>query len=173
MPSPTSNTPDVRSPRTDLDVLGEFAQRLDYEAVTFDACDESGRAIYHTNVLMGVGTRFAVVCGEAIADPRHRTAVFGMLAAGGHQIVDITRPQMHAFAGNCLEFASPRGALIVLSNTAWNALNEAQRAMLEGCAEVLRVEIPTIERFGGGGVRCMLAEVHLPRRVGPAGHLVS
>ncbi len=152
------------SPRTDLDVLGEFAQRLDYEAVAFDASDSAGRPIYHTNVLMGIGTRFAVVCGAAIDDPRHRAAVFGMLRAGGHEILDISRQQMHAFAGNCLEFASPRGRLIILSATAWEALEEAQRSTLAGCGEVLRVEIPTIERVGGGGVRCMLADVHLPRR---------
>lgn len=161
------------SARTDLDVLGEFAQRLDYEAVAFDASDGSGLPIYHTNVLMGIGTRFAVVCGAAIADPRHRAAVFGMLTSSGHEIIDISRRQMHAFAGNCLELASPRGQLIILSTTAWDALEEAQRRTLAACGEVLRVEIPTIERFGGGGVRCMLADVHLPRRVGRAGLLVS
>src|SRR5208283_4716668 len=51
------------SPRTDLDALGEFAQQLDYELVTFEALDGSGGAVYHTNVLLAIGARFAVVCG--------------------------------------------------------------------------------------------------------------
>ena len=46
---------------------GEFAQQLDYELVTFEALDASGNPVYHTNVLMAIGARFAVVCGAAIA----------------------------------------------------------------------------------------------------------
>ncbi len=152
------------SPRTDLDVLAEFAQRMDYEAVAFDAADEAGQPIYHTNVLMAVGTRFAVLCGAAMVNPRQRAAVFGKLAASGREIVDISLPQMRAFAGNCLELSPPRGTMIVMSQTAWGALDTAQRRVLAGHGEVLRVEIPTIERYGGGSVRCMLAEVHLPKR---------
>src|SRR5271166_3688803 len=77
------------SPRTDLDVLGEFAQLLDYELMTFDAQD-AGAPIYHTNVLMAVGTRFAVVCGESIGNPQHRDAVCSKLAATGHEIIEIS-----------------------------------------------------------------------------------
>src|SRR5580698_2279413 len=76
------------SPRTDLDVLGEFAQLLDYELVTFEAGDGGGLPVYHTNVVMAIGSRFAVVCGESIAQPAHRDAVFNKLRAAGHEIVD-------------------------------------------------------------------------------------
>src|SRR5580692_3054018 len=106
------------SPRTDLDVLGEFAQQLDYELMTFDAMDRGGRAIYHTNVLMAIGTAFAVICGDAIPHADHRAAVFSMLRSTGHAIVDITLEQMERFAANVLELASPAGTLIALSMTA-------------------------------------------------------
>jgi hypothetical protein len=152
------------SPRTDLDVLGEFAQLLDYELVTFEAEDALGRPVYHTNVVMAIGSRFAVICGEAIALPVHRAAVLDRLRAGGHDIVDITRRQVLEFAGNLLELLSPSGALVALSATAWRSLESAQRRVLESHAEVIPVSIPTIERIGGGGVRCMLAELHLPKR---------
>jgi hypothetical protein len=153
------------SPRTDLDVLGEFAQLLDYELVTFEARDPAAQPVYHTNVVMAVGTRFAVVCGEAIGDPSHREAVFSKLRAAGHDIVDISPRQMQAFAGNVLELAPAAGGhLIALSTTAWASMGSAQKRILESHAEVIPLSIPTIERVGGGGVRCMLAEIHLPRR---------
>ncbi|HWX32854.1 MAG TPA: arginine deiminase-related protein [Steroidobacteraceae bacterium] len=152
------------SPRTDLDVLGEFAQLLDYELVTFEGRDGAGQPVYHTNVIMAIGTRFAVVCGEAIAHPRHREAVFNKLEAAGHDVVDISLPQMQEFAGNLLELESAGGRVIALSTTGWRSLGAAQRQILESHAEPVPVSIPTIERIGGGGVRCMLAELHLPKR---------
>ncbi len=152
------------SPRTDLDVLGEFAQQLDYELLTFDALDASGAAVYHTNVLMAIGTAFAVVCAESLASTAHRTAVLSKLRATGHDIIEITQAQMAHFAGNVLELAAPGSTLIALSTTALTSLERAQRRMLESHATLLPVSIPTVERSGGGGVRCMLAEIHLPKR---------
>jgi hypothetical protein len=153
------------SPRTDLDVLGEFAQQLDYELVTFEAFDGMGNAVYHTNVMMAIGARFAVVCGAAIAQPRHRDAVYSQLRASGREIIEITLPQMRQFAGNLLELAPAGGSVIALSTTAWRSLDPAQRRALENYGSILTADIPVIERYGGGGVRCMLAEIHLPTRV--------
>jgi hypothetical protein len=152
------------SPRTDLDVLGEFAQLLDFELVTFEAADVTGQSVYHTNVVMAIGSRFAVVCGEAIANPAHRHAVFSKLADGGHEIVDIAQGQMQRFAGNMLELATPQGPLLALSRTALASLEAAQLEVLERHARLLTVDIPTVEHVGGGGIRCMLAEIHLPKR---------
>jgi hypothetical protein len=152
------------SPRTDLDVLGEFAQLLDYDLVAFEAGDAAAQPVYHTNVVMAIGTRFAVVCGEAITQAAHRSAVFNQLRADGHEVVDITQRQMQAFAGNLLELAPAGGPVVALSTTAWGCLEPAQRRILESHAEPVPVAIPTIERIGGGGVRCMLAELHLPKR---------
>jgi hypothetical protein len=152
------------SPRTDLDVLGEFGQLLDYDLVAFEAGDAAAQPVYHTNVVMAIGTRFAVVCGEAITQAAHRSAVFNKLRADGHDVVDITQRQMQEFAGNLLELAPAGGPVVALSTTAWGCLEPAQRRILESHAEPVPVAIPTIERIGGGGVRCMLAELHLPKR---------
>jgi len=158
------------SPRTDRDVLGEFARLMEYELVTFEAGDDRGRPVYHTNVMMSVGTGFAVVCGASIKDPRCREAVYARLGASGREIIEISIEQMHAFAGNLLELAPPRSKLIALSTTAWASLDARQRRGLEKHGNVVAADIPVIERHGGGGVRCMLAEVPLPvsggRRVG-------
>ena len=152
------------SPRTDLDVLGEFAQLLDYELMTFDAVDSKGRLIYHTNVMLGIGTDFAVVCGESFANAAHRAAVFSQLRGTGHEIVDITQEQMAHFAANVLELASVKSKILALSTAALDSLNSTQRGILEAYTDLVPVSIPTIERVGGGGVRCMLAEIHLPKR---------
>jgi hypothetical protein len=161
------------SPRTNLDVLGEFAQQLDYELMTFDALDAGGAAIYHTNVLMAIGTGFAVVCSESIVNDAHRAAVLSKLGTTDHAIVEITAAQMAQFAGNLLELETPKGRVIALSTTALGCLGPAQRRALESRAALIPAEIPTIERVGGGGVRCMLAEIHLPKRDTAAARLRS
>jgi hypothetical protein len=153
------------SPRTDLDVLGEFAQQLDYELVTFEALDGAGRPVYHTNVMMALGAGFAVVCGPAIAELKRRDAVYSSLSAMGRELIEISSAQMHAFAGNLLELAPPGSNLIALSAAAWRSLDAVQRRALERHGEVVAAEIPVIERCAGGSVRCMLAEIHLPARL--------
>jgi hypothetical protein len=90
--------------------------------------------------------------------------VLSKLRSTEHSIVDITLAQMAQFAANVLELAVPQGKLIALSRTALDSLAPAQRRALESRATLIPAEIPTIERIGGGGVRCMLAEIHLPKR---------
>jgi hypothetical protein len=154
------------SPRTDLDVLGEFGQRLDYDVVAFDAVDAHGASIYHTNVLMSVGTQFAAVCTSAIEADR-RVGIVNLLQSTGRKVIDLSFEQMHSFAGNMLEVRTQSGELIAaMSDTAARSLTSEQRATLESCARIVSVPIPTIEQLGGGSVRCMLAEVYLPRTRG-------
>ena len=152
------------SPRTDLDVLGEFAQLFDFELVIFDACDAAGKSVYHTNVLMAVGSQFAVLCAEAIVDQAQRTAVLAKLRGTNHEVIVITAAQMRRFGGNVLELAPAAGNVVALSTTAWESFSVAQRRTFERHAGVVMADIPVIERCGGGGVRCMLAEIHLRKR---------
>ena len=152
------------SPRTDLDALGDFAQQLDYDVIAFEA-HASGAAIYHTNVMMCVGTRFAAVCSECIrAD--ERAAVLNALRTTEHAILDLSLEQMANFAGNMLELATEQGrAVVAMSARARDALRREQRDFLEEHAgPIVSAPIPTIETLGGGSVRCMLAEIHLPRK---------
>jgi hypothetical protein len=152
------------SPRTDVDVLGCFAQQLDYEVVAFEARDRGGTAIYHTNVLMCIGTRFAAICPACIREDE-RDAVVGALRTTGHEIVELSLEQMSDFAGNMLELRSARGeTLIAMSQRALDSLSPQQRATLGRSGTLIAAAIPTIETLGGGSVRCMLAEVHLPKK---------
>jgi hypothetical protein len=152
------------SPRTDLDTLGEFAQLLDYEIIAFDAADRSGIPIYHTNVMLSIGTEFAVLCSDSIAESQ-RSSVINSLRSTAHTVIDITHQQMESFAGNILELsAASGGRVIAMSERAVNAFTDAQRAQLTKLGgAIVSAPIPTIEMLGGGSVRCMLAEVHLPK----------
>jgi hypothetical protein len=152
------------SSRTHLDALGEFAQRLDYEVLAFDAVDQHGAAIYHTNVLMNVGEKIAVVCDEAVPREQQRKAVLESLAATGHDILRLTFAQLNAFAGNMLELRSSDGQRVTaMSDQARRALTGDQLAKFAQNGGILSAPIDTIECSAGGSVRCMLAEIHLPR----------
>jgi hypothetical protein len=153
------------SPRTQLDPLGDFAQRLDYDVVSFEAFDENGVAPYHTNVLMCIGAQFAVLCTASIADEARRGAVTRILENSGHELIEIDPHQMKAFAGNMLELEDRSGRkLIAMSESARRSLDAQQGQRLERHGTIVAVPIPTIEKYGGGSVRCMLAEIHLPHR---------
>src|SRR5689334_1700006 len=103
------------SPRTHLDALGELARSLSYEVVPFTAVDAAGRPIYHTNVMLSVGTRFAALCTAAIADAAERRSVVARLEASGREIIDLTRAELESFACNLLELRGAGGPVIALS----------------------------------------------------------
>ena len=151
------------SSRTQLDPLGDFAQRMDYDVVAFDAVDREGTPIYHTNVLMNIGEEVAVVCDEAISRDEQRAAVMQRLRETGHEIISLSFDQLDAFAGNMLELRSKDGARIVaMSKRAYNSLAKDQIERLQQNGSVVTATIDTIEDSAGGSVRCMLAEIHLP-----------
>jgi hypothetical protein len=155
-----------RSPRTDERVAREWAEALDYSLEMFDATDSEGAPIYHTNVVMTVGTRVAVVALDNVA-ATDRARVAERLHSSGRDVVAITGAEMSAFAGNMLEVGSWDEHLgdfriLVLSRTARRALAPEKFARLgAGVDAVLAPPVDVIERHGGGSVRCMLAEVFL------------
>jgi hypothetical protein len=152
-----------RSPRTAHDALAELGRSLGYEIIAFDAFDRDGRAIYHTNVMMSVGSGFAVLCTAALRDPALRRTIVERLATTGHELVELRFEQLHAFAGNLLELRARGSPVIALSTAALASLDSAQRRALERHGALIAADVGTIERYGGGSVRCMLAEVFLQR----------
>ena len=151
------------SSRTQLDPLGDFAQRMGYDVVAFDAVDKNGVPIYHTNVLMNVGEALAVICDEAIVRDEQRDAVMTRLRESGHDVVSISYDQLDAFAGNMLELRSKEGdRVLAMSSQAWNSLDAEQRQVLQANGKIVSSPINNIESSAGGSVRCMLTEIHLP-----------
>ena len=148
-----------RSTRTNEQLANYIAGKLGYEAIVFDAFDADGVAYYHTNVVLAIGTNFAIVCEEAIEE-KQRTQVLLNLSKPEKDIILISKEQVKSFAGNMLELRNDRGELlIVLSETAFLSLNKHQREELEKAGKPVVVSIPTIEQTGGGSIRCMLGEI--------------
>jgi hypothetical protein len=156
-----------RSPRTHESVAREWAAELGYSLELFTATDPAGAPIYHTNVVMSVGSRSAVVALDNVA-AADRARLAERLGASGHDVVAITDAEMNAFAGNMLEVGSWDEHLgdfriLVMSRTARRALAPEKFARLSaGVDHVIAAPVDVIERHGGGSVRCMLAEVFLP-----------
>jgi hypothetical protein len=158
-----------RSARTDEDLVHEWARRMDYRVFVFDAATADGIPVYHTNVLLWIGERTAGVGLEWVA-AEQRAALRAELAHNGRQLLLFTAAQLRAFAGNMLEVPVASGQrLLVMSTSAAAALEPSQRAQLKDAGVMPIVcAVPTIERLGGGGVRCMLAEVPALRAGGRA-----
>jgi hypothetical protein len=151
------------SSRTQLDPLGDFAQRMDYDVLTFDAADRDGIPIYHSNVLMSVGEEVAVICADAIKRDEQRAAVLQRLTDTGHEVILLNYDQLDAFAGNMLELRSKDGdRLVAMSQQAYDALDETQIERLRANGRIVSSDVRSIEASAGGSVRCMLAEIHLP-----------
>lgn len=151
------------SPRTDQELFLRFCNDLGYKPIYFDAVHPVGTdmlPIYHTNVMMAIGTPYAVICLESIVDLSQRARVVQELEATAHEIIEISFEQMNQFAGNMLEVEGADGGLyLCMSQSAYDALSVRQRDQLAKYVTLLPIAIPTIEVLGGGSVRCMMAEL--------------
>ncbi|GAB2601327.1 arginine deiminase-related protein [Spirosoma areae] len=153
------------SPRTHPDVLAEFSRQTGYRIVSFETADANGKAIYHTNVLMCIGDMFAVVCLSAISNPDERLMVRQELEKLNKSVIDISLQQMASFAGNMLMVKTKKGQkLLVMSTRAFESLTAKQLDQLDDYATLIHFDLSMIEGNGGGSARCMMAEVHLPRK---------
>lgn len=155
------------SPRADEELFIEFCEDFDYNPIVFSAYQSikgKREKIYHTNVMMSVGESFAVVCLESISDVKERKNVIQHLKESGKEIISITEHQMNQFAGNVLHVKGIGAkSYIVMSESAYRSFSELQLKQLEKHADIIYSNVHTIETCGGGSVRCMMAEVFLPR----------
>ena len=152
------------SPRTDADLLEDLCQKTGYQKVVFHAVDANGQDIYHTNVMMALGETFVVICLDSVRDAAERRMLEEKFSETGKEIVDISLEQMGAFAGNMLQVRNADGeTILVMSEQAYRSLTPAQIKTLEQHTRLLFSPIETIETYGGGSARCMMAEVFLPQ----------
>ncbi len=151
------------SERTHPKAFDHWTHRMGYQGMIFQAIDEKGQAIYHTNVMMCIGESFVLVCMDSLPDPQAREALRQKIKTSGRKLVAITIEQMHAFAGNMLEIRNLHGdSFLVMSKRAHDSLTEIQLRELTTHAEAMVIPLDVIETYGGGSVRCMMAEVFLP-----------
>lgn len=150
----------VLSPRTHRSVLEVLASRLGYQLVMFHSVDAAGKPIYHTNVMMGMGKDFCVICLDSIVNSDERQQVVEELQRLGKTIIPISLEQVNNMCGNVIELQRAGGTRILLmSQTAFDHFTAEQKALLESYCMLCPVDIKTIETIGGGSARCMVAEI--------------
>jgi len=152
------------SSRTHLTVLNETCDILEIDPVVFTAKDRQGLDIYHTNVVMSIGEQFAVICMEVIPEETERKMIRESLETTGHEIIEISYEQMLSFAGNMIELKGKNEqSILVMSDSAFGSLSAEQRLKLEQYTKLLHSDLNTIEKYGGGSARCMIAGIYLPK----------
>jgi hypothetical protein len=149
------------SPRSNAKAFQLLCTSLRYQGVEFDIYDGAGFPIYHTNVMLSIGSDWIVVCFDAIPDKAQRGNLLQSLIWTGKDIIKISLEQMEKFCGNVLQLTNKEGdKLILMSDTAYKAFTTSQMQALKSIGtKIIHVPIPTIEEHGGGSIRCMIAEM--------------
>jgi|TARA_B110000902_G_scaffold69903_1_gene82790 hypothetical protein len=157
------------SDRADEELFIEFCEDFEYTPVVFSAyqtVNGKREKIYHTNVMMCIGDRFAVVCLASIDDKKERKSLIKHLQDDGKKVIEISEEQVNSFAGNMLQLkGSEDASYLVMSESALNSLRPAQVQLIESYTTIVSSPLDTIESCGGGSARCMMAEVFLPATV--------
>ena len=149
-----------RSERTDDIVFEEFYTKMNSEPELFNAYDEHGKIIYHTNVMLSIGERFAVICAESITDEKRRASVINRLKNSKKEIIEISFVQMRSFCANILEVRNSENEnCLIMSETAKKAFTDEQKEILEHHCKIISSPLNNIEQVGGGSARCMIAEI--------------
>ncbi|MES2485051.1 MAG: arginine deiminase-related protein [Bacteroidota bacterium] len=155
------------SPRAEEELVIEYCEDFDLGPVIFEAyqtVDGERRHIYHTNVMMCIGSTFAVICADCIDDKKERKMVLDNLRSDGKEIILLTEAQLNHFAGNMLQVQGKDKSYLVMSDSAKGILTQDQIQKIEKHTEILSANLDTIEACGGGSARCMMAEVFLIKK---------
>ena len=147
------------SPRTNAVQLIIWCRHNNYELVLFETESHTGSAIYHTDVLMYVGTDIIGICFDVVK-PEHIDYVKEKVRKH-HEVVELSSEQIEEFCGNAIEAKNKDDELfLIMSSRAFKALNQEQiNKLLTSYKEIIYSDIPTIEKYGGGSARCMLTEL--------------
>ncbi len=154
------------SPRADEELFIEFCEDFEYDPVVFIAnqtVQNQRLPIYHTNVMMALAEKFAVICLDTIDDKHEKKSVLKHLKESKKEVIAITEAQMHQFAGNMLQVKGKDHTYMVMSEAARSSLTPDQVRAIQKHTKILSSDLTTIETCGGGSARCMMAEVFLPK----------
>lgn len=157
------------SQRADEKLLDIFCNDIGYKKVAFHSYQtvetnhkEERKLIYHTNVMMAMGEKFVIICLDAIDNIREREDIIRELEANNKEIIEISEKQVENFLGNAIELENKDGeSILVMSLTAYKVLEVDQKLALEKYTKIVPVDVSTIEKYGGGSARCMIAELYI------------
>ena len=146
------------SPRSDEELAKKWASEHDYELFAFETQSHTGQPIYHSDVMMYIGTELAVICTEAIKTGANN--VINQLSKT-HEILEISSDQLVNFCGNCIEVKDINNATnLIMSTRAYEGYKSKQIKVLNNYFnQIIHSDLKTIETYGGGSARCMIMEL--------------
>ncbi len=152
-----------KSTRTSRVALEVFCKELNYIPVVFDALDDD-YPIYHTNVMMSLGKETAFFCSESIKNKKDIRLVKECMGKSERKTIEISIDQMNQFAGNVMEVINSEGkSHLIMSDSGYQSLNTRQIDLINSVSTIVPIPLDTIEKFGGGSARCMIAEIFLQK----------
>jgi hypothetical protein len=145
------------SERTSIKLFESYCDKIGYTPVSFESLDLNGKPIYHTNVMMSMSNEYCIICLDSVQNNMERSFLMAVFKKYNIEVITLSYLQMNCFAANCLEVLNAENeSLLIMSTTAYTMLTLDQVSAIEKHSCIVKVDIPTIERVGGGGVRCML-----------------
>lgn len=154
----------AESDRTNCQLFNSLCQQLGYQAHSFMAIDPNNHPIYHTNVMLSIASRFAIICSASIENIIERQMILNSLNSDNKEIIDLSFDQMNHFAANVLEVKNKKEELVlIMSSTSLKAIFPEQLKLIQETHQIIDIDIPTIEKIGGGSARCMMAGIHLTK----------
>lgn len=155
------------SPRSDKELFHKFCKEFNFTPITFNSyhnVNGSRKLIYHTNVMMSIAEKYAIICSDSIDDSEEKNFVLKSLIEDGKEIIEITEQQTENFSGNVIQLRGKEGRnYLIMSNSAYSCLTDEQKSKINKFSDILSVDLKTIETCGGGSARCMICEVNVPK----------
>jgi len=152
-----------KSSRTSINALEVFCKKLNYSSVVFEAVNDD-LPIYHTNVMMSLGQETAFICSESIKDQKDIKRIHKLFEISERKIIELSMAQMNQFAGNVLEVENTKGqSHLIMSKKAYQSLEAPQIQSISKSSKIISIPLDTIEKYGGGSARCMIAEIFLQK----------
>ena len=147
------------SNRSDEELFMKFCNDLNYSPIIFNSIYES-KPIYHTNVLMSICNNFSIICLESVKNQDEKNNLIKSLEESKLDIIDISYDQMSSYLGNCIQLVDKDSKpKLVMSTSAFRSIKPYQLSKILKHTEIIHSEIKTIENYGGGSARCMIAEI--------------
>jgi len=145
----------AESKRSNVSLASKWSQLRGYDLVNFKSYIDKIPA-YHTNVLMFITNKFVGICFDSICDSKNLLSNIEKT----HKILNLSIEQVKNFSGNAIVVRNINNeAKFLISSSGLKALDLIQKRFIEKYYDIVDINIPTIEKIGGGSVRCMLLEL--------------
>ena len=145
----------AESNRSNVSLASKWSQLRGYDLVHFKSYIDK-KPTYHTNVLMFITNKFAGICFDSISDSKYLLSNIEKT----HKILYLSLEQVKNFSGNAIVVRNTNNeAKFLISSSGLKALDLIQKRFIEKYYDIVDINIPTIEKIGGGSVRCMLLEL--------------